>query len=102
MVPGPMSWAMNPVLRKTPAPIILATTKPTPGQRLSGLLSGGTSPHVTQLGGLGYQRSVIASRQAEAVGGLELLDEPQLGGSERALVEAEVPLWKAREPDSMH
>jgi hypothetical protein len=35
MGPGPISCAMNPAERSTPAPIMLATTSPTPGQRVS-------------------------------------------------------------------
>src|SRR5512137_1340413 len=30
MGPGPMLWAMNPAERKTPEPIMLAATRPTP------------------------------------------------------------------------
>src|ERR1700687_5016984 len=48
IVPGSRSWAMKPVLKNTPAPIMLATTRPTPGHSPSSLRSRGTRADGTQ------------------------------------------------------
>src|ERR1700687_4959427 len=60
IVPGSRSWAMKPVLKNTPAPIMLATTRPTPGHSPSSLRSRGTLARMVHR--VVYVRTLFPSR----------------------------------------
>src|SRR5262245_32813172 len=106
-VPGPMSWAMKPAERKTPAPIMFDTTMPTPVHspriRRPSPISSGSYMRLVLRGlrlytcGMMIQRpslallvtcglSLACSRQAPAAG-----SQPAAPPSPRALAEATPP-----------